>query len=236
MSYLDIGYNEFLEKELTPAIQRELDSIDIRELLQEDSIKPNALISGISADKLSGGTLTINPINDGKIIVTDEDDEEILRIDKNGLKIYKGKIELQDEDESTFIDNTGLIKSDIQVGEAIFDNYKNVGSSYFKMDDTLLSLDLAKKSKVYFFISTGFAPNSDSGFLTINIDGVRNPILNNRDHNFFVADTTLGDGSTAFMMVKELTEGKHYAYLEAKGASTDFVIQNTRFGYIAIPY
>lgn len=78
------------------------------------TVQAGSLITGIiQSDSVISGDITVggDGNNKGKISVLDASDTEAILIDKDGIVINDGKITIKNEDETTIIDEQGLIST-----------------------------------------------------------------------------------------------------------------------------
>lgn len=79
----------------------------------EDAAITNAKIANLTWDKAQGGTATLGGLDngDGILNVKNAADEDIVILNKDGIAIKNGKLTIENEDSSIFIDEKGLVSS-----------------------------------------------------------------------------------------------------------------------------
>lgn len=103
MSYIDSGYNEYLEKKETTT---ETSAIDEEAITQEGAVSARSLIGKISPEQISGGTYTLSGRD--KIRVLNDSGEEIVTIDENGLTVINGAFNFKNNIGDEIINEYGL--------------------------------------------------------------------------------------------------------------------------------
>lgn len=79
----------------------------------EDAAITNAKIANLTWDKAQGGTATLGGLDngDGILNVKNSAGEDIVILDKDGIAIKNGKLTIENENSSIFIDEKGLVSS-----------------------------------------------------------------------------------------------------------------------------
>jgi len=88
MSYLDIGYNEYLEK---PMQTGEMSALDYDSTVQDGSIE-NSKVGSISADKITAGTIKVSTYLGSKNILLDGENIQIIINDGTNDRVIIGSI------------------------------------------------------------------------------------------------------------------------------------------------
>jgi hypothetical protein len=159
MSYLDIGYNEFLQ--IKEPLSRELDVSQSEQFIQSLSgekiiteIAGDLIGQGINADNITtgemsfdrarGGMMKLGGENNqnGEFALYDENGLEKILMDKDGMQIMNGAMIIKDTNGRTIVDGSGLVSESnfANTGAAI----TNVSSQEISSNNTLEDVTGAK--------------------------------------------------------------------------------------------
>ena len=130
MSYMDSGFNDFLSREPVTVLPSELDPLQFDQLTQDISgnkitslVNGNLIGTGINADNITtgemefdrarGGILELGGRNNtsGIFSLKDENADERISMDKDGMTINKGAMVIKDANNKTIIDAKGLVST-----------------------------------------------------------------------------------------------------------------------------
>ena len=232
MSFLDIGYNLFLEKPFLN--EGEVSALDFDSGLQEGSVKASELDGTIEGNQIGGGEINIGETILKRLVSRNEAGDEIVVIDGNGITINNGSIKVFDQNDKKIFGSSGSIGS-IKTDETLMSvGSVTIPTSYTTLENTSLTIDLLEKSSVFFYTDVTYFTDAGAGSevfgqVTFLIDSVRNP-----EFDFQLTKTTQ-DTESSFQFQKTLDSGKHNVSLQAKASGANFKITLARVGYIAIP-
>ena len=147
----------------------------------QDAETGDAIFKGIvQAGTLISGNIIIGGADDGKGILSllNADNIEIIHMDSEGIRIFKGKILIEDETSQTVVDSRG-IKSTTQFPNANStqaSQQNTTSTSFTDISGASLSFTLERTANVLVFLdATGYntanLSGTDNCIVTLNIDG-----------------------------------------------------------------
>ena len=197
--YSENGYDVFLER-IDPSKPQRYDPVAFGYQYSDlDGDKISTMLSGnlvgkgISADSITtgemsfdraqGGSLTLGGLNNklGQFFLKDEEANDRVTMDKDGIIIKQGALNIKDNKNNTVIDASGIVSTTAFNWYNITDETDRTATSA-TMDDitnTSLNIILERPTTIIFFISMQFIINIGTNRLYItvglNIDGTLYP-------------------------------------------------------------
>jgi len=136
-SLADMGYDQYFRRPL-PSEYQLTSAVDYDSLFEDGSVISNKLedgsigsakISSIRFDQIEGGTAILGGSNNksGVLSVRDEANTEKVLLDKNGITINDGKININSASGNSVIDGNGLTTSNFpSLGRIVLNDSGNV--------------------------------------------------------------------------------------------------------------
>ena len=195
MSYLDIGYDIYLNKRRTSDPERlsrnEIDTLiptfpgeKIDSPILGSMVGPGVDASVINKgkmplDRLYGGTMTVGGFSGayGRMVDLDEDGNLLGSMGSDGFKITKGDMEIRDRNRQIFMDSFGLVSNAFR-GDIVSDTnaFTTNSTSYTDVTNMSLNFSVARGVKILVGATvTGQndsigAGNSDNCYSAITLD------------------------------------------------------------------
>lgn len=212
MTYLDVGFNEFLSREPT---SQSIDPLSY-DLNYPDFSAEKIQAGQMSFDRLEGGTLKLGGKNNtnGNFSLADNNGVEKIIMDKDGIVVNEGNIIVKDDTNQSIIDSKGLVSvtnfksySAIDL-EIIQTNIPNPG---IIIPNTSVTFTLSRSSNILVFIrSVVGADINQVGQIRLVVDGVDNK----QTLQIFSVNSGANSFTTSDSILLNLSEGTHVLKLK----------------------
>ena len=264
MSYLDIGFNENLTREVLPQQSDPFQSDFLTEQIDgeriDSEINGNLIGSGISAKNITsefmsfnrakGGTLNLGGFNNLNGIFALKDSEGIDKVtmDKDGIIIDKGSMTVKDQNSKTVIDAQGLVSTNnfnwYNIADAT--DRTDTGTPFTTIANTALNFILKRPTTVLFLAVADVKKDTytaaDRLFvkLGINIDGTLYPSSTDGFGvvlHYSDAASNVGfiaRGYVGVHYLRTLDAGAHYATLQWANFLPSPSTQNRMVSYTSL--
>lgn len=196
-SYLEKGYNIFLEQPLVP--EQGQSALDFQALVEDGVIDFSKLGAGavgtlnlqnaavtaakikdLSWDSGYGGTLELGGKDNqaGTFSLKDENELERIKMNKDGVEINEGKVTIKDKTNKTFIDSQGLVSTATFQSNSVEQSVEQVTSSDTWADISGVSLNIPNltKNTKFLFLFTALLYAEDATYASVavrlDVDGI----------------------------------------------------------------
>ena len=254
MAWNTIGFTDQLTREsITAQPSQEMTGLQFDKFAQDiagekigTEIAGNLVGQGISAsnittgqmsfDRAQGGSLILGGQNNqlGTFALRDDEDQDRITLDKDGMIIDRGKMTIKDKNNSLIIDSSGLVSStQFKTGNIVNNERRTIQSTAWT-DVSNTTLDFSLTRTVYVLLSvTIVALMEDMGGTDIltstfamNIDGTReNFLMYFRDSRIETPSTFSTQSRTytlGYQVIKLLGNGGHTIKLQGNISNATF--------------
>ena len=198
MSYLDLGYNQYLTKEQPSFSPSEIDPLQAQQFtptiegtkidseMDGQFVGPGINASHITAGFMEftrgrGGMLQLGGFNNlnGTFALLDADEIERITMDKDGMVINKGAMTIKDQTNQTIVDSTGLRSTTNFVGDTIVDSnaFTTTSDTFVDVTNMSLSFNLKRGSKL--LVGASVVGRNDSISDSQNYGAISQIVLDN---------------------------------------------------------